>query len=79
VLESKDGDGTVPAVAAGRELSGRRNTEQYLLHSRLPAHPSTISHASPLATTPAAKVGKQRFGDAWEAVDSSDSVEGARI
>ncbi|HVI61831.1 MAG TPA: hypothetical protein VM910_04440, partial [Bradyrhizobium sp.] len=25
----------MPAVATGRELSGRRTTEEYLLHSRL--------------------------------------------
>jgi hypothetical protein len=79
-------DGTVPAVATGRELSGRRTTEEYLLHSRLlafmarrhaivlelcKAHlqaglhtrnatktrpPRTISHASPLAATPGAKI-----------------------
>jgi hypothetical protein len=40
--------------------------------------PRTISHASQLAATPGAK-GKQHFGDAREAVHSSDSIKGARI
>src|SRR5262245_10312934 len=33
-------DGTAPAVARGRELSGRRTTEQYILRSHLLAPPS---------------------------------------
>ena len=48
VLESKDGDGTVPAVAAGRELSGRRTTEQYLLHSRPPFLPTYHQSCEPV-------------------------------
>src|SRR5215467_3627104 len=48
VLESKDGDGTVPAVAAGREPSGRRTTQQYLLHSRPPAHPTYHQSCEPV-------------------------------
>src|SRR5262249_56245337 len=76
--ERKMREGTAPAAATGRELRGRRTTEQYLSHSRRLApqwrhpialwvgiqtrnttttgHPRTISSASPLLTTPGAKI-----------------------